>query len=54
MNGWTALPSSYVVEVQDENDIANAVNFARDHIPLLINSVFISSRKDKTPVDTDY
>ena len=31
MNGWTALPSSYVVEVQDENDIANAVNFARDH-----------------------
>ena len=27
----TALPSSYVVEVQDEHDIANAVNFARDH-----------------------
>ena len=31
MNGWTALPSSYVVEVQDEDDIANVVKFAKDH-----------------------
>ena len=31
VNAWTALPSSYTVEVEDEHDIANAVKFAKDH-----------------------
>ena len=31
VNAWTALPSSYAVEVKDEHDIANAVNFAKNH-----------------------
>ena len=30
MDGWTALPSSFSVEVLDEQEIAAAVNFARD------------------------
>ena len=25
------MPSSYAVEVKDEHDIANAVNFAKNH-----------------------
>ena len=29
-NAWTFLPSSYAIEVYDENDIVNAVKFARD------------------------
>ena len=28
--GWTALPSSHAVEVQDESDIVNAVKFAKN------------------------
>ena len=31
VGAWMALPSSYAVEVMDESDIANAVNFARIH-----------------------
>ena len=31
VNAWTALPSSYAVEVEDEHDIASAVKFAKDH-----------------------
>ena len=30
VNAWTFLPSSYAIEVYDENDIVNAVKFARD------------------------
>ena len=30
VNAWRAAPSSYAVEAFDENDIVNAVNFARD------------------------
>ena len=30
VNAWRAAPSSYAVEALDENDIVNAVNFARD------------------------
>ncbi len=30
VDGWTALPSSFSVEVLDEHEIAAAVNFARD------------------------
>ena len=29
VGAWTALPSSYAVEVMDENDIVNAVKFAK-------------------------
>ena len=31
VNAWTALPSSYAVEAMDENDIVNAVNFAKEN-----------------------
>ena len=30
LNGWTAEVSSYAVEVLNEEDIVNTVNFARD------------------------
>ncbi len=30
LNGWTAQPSEYAVEVMDEEDIIAAVNFARN------------------------
>ena len=29
VGAWNAYPSSYAVEVMDESDIVNAVNFAR-------------------------
>ena len=31
VNGWTALPSTYAIEAQDENDVVNAVKFAKDN-----------------------
>ena len=31
MGAWTALPSTYAVEVLDELDIVAAVNFARNN-----------------------
>ena len=31
VNGWTALPSTYAVEARDENDVVNAVKFAKDN-----------------------
>ena len=30
VGAWTALPSSYAVEVMDENDMVNAVKFAKE------------------------
>ena len=31
VGAWNAYPSSYAVEVMDESDIVNAVNFARNN-----------------------
>ena len=42
--GWTALPSSYAVEVQDESDIVNAVKFAKNfNLRLVVKGTGIHS-----------
>ena len=43
VNAWTFLPSSYAIEVYDENDIVNAVKFARDfNIRLVVKGTGMS------------
>ena len=43
VGAWTALPSSYSVEVMDENDMVNAVKFAKEfNLRLVVKGTGIS------------
>ena len=43
IGAWTALPSSYAVEVMDENDMVNAVKFAKEfNLRLVVKGTGIS------------
>ena len=43
MNGWAAVPSSYVIDAQNESDIAAGVRFANEfNLRLVVKGTGIS------------